>query len=765
MQRGVTASPRRWTAAYSAGRRALSPDALQWSTLPTFDCHALHISRHLGTSVARPRRPQRQRFARDGGGSGGSSGAERHSEREEERQPELSDGQSAALDAAKEHEATKLAEHIARIRSHKRLFAPLRPFVHASLADFVLPAAFQRQVDSLAQQRGWNARNANQLQNSQPELWDAVVRSTPQLAALQRVLHEVHVRLPWLRPRRLLDVGSGAGAAAWAVREVWGFEAVGEYVAVEGNSQMQQLGRSMTERLEWRTKHLQRLNQPMLDESTVGSSGSAQRASARGAMDVVLSGYGLSRVGKDRRREQLDAMWRSVRRGGVLVVVEDGTKEGFEVVRAAREYVLQRFTVKRPDGTRAREQSLADAMTASTHPFLFSLPTPPSAAAAVSASSPVVVAPCGHDASCPQGKHGVCSFGRRILTASLPSSSPYRALKSDGEMGGLLIDRFSYVVLHKGVITPPHQTTAEEEEDWEQELDDTAAGQPWADDALVQPVDRAESSAVDPLGRGAIATEAEPADDLPRGTFASGAGTHSAALPLPAAFYSGRYHRVMSPPLLRSKHAILDLCTTSAQLQRWTIPKSAGLAGGYTQARDSKWGDLWNRPRAQSSTSRKKEERRKRDEAAGGARLKQASAEAEGELDAEDVRGEKHERHTATSVADGADAAAASLKLGQPVHELLIAMKRAELSERRSKRKARQQHRAPDDATEARDTNSKAKQTRLSKQAMRVEEEEQQDEEEEAEAEEDEEDEDEPDRNTTGARARPGPSGNFAHRR
>ena len=611
------------------------------------------------------------------------------------------------MDAAKEHEATKLAEHIARIRTHKRQFAPLRPFIHSSLVDFVLPLAFRHKVDTVAQQQQWNPRLANDYQTSQPELWDAVVRSTPQFAALHRVLTELYVRLPWLEARRLLDVGFGAGVGPWAVREVWGFDAVDEYVAVEGNSRMQQLGRAMTDNIEWRIKHLQRLNQPMLDELRQSSSSGAKRPPTRGAMDVVLSAYGLSRVGKDRRREQLDVMWRSVRRSGVLVIVEDGTKEGFEVVRAAREYLLQRYTLKskgssapQPAATESTGQSTAPhSASDSSHPFLFSLPSPPSAASAsVSASTPIVLAPCGHDASCPQGKEGVCSFGRRILTASLPHSSPYRALKSDGELGGLLIDRFSYVVLHKGAITPP-ATVSSDARTAEAVVErvEAAAAEYEAEerDELEMGGEQQEEQRLSEQdeGEGVLEDETEYADDSMGAQLdATTTANVASSLPLPAAFYSGRYHRVMSPPLLRSKHVTLDLCTTDAQLQRWTIPKSAGLEGGYTQARDTRWGDLWNRPKAVSSTSRRKEERRKRDKEAGAATRVVGQAEKASVQESREVRSSA--RTTSAGGVSSSETAAASMKLGAPVHDWLIAARQAELDEKRAKRKARQQSRS-----------------------------------------------------------------------
>ena len=686
MQRTISTGGRQ-LGSLSAGSAYLSPAALQWCQLPIFERRTSFQSRYLATAAAaRLRRPQRTRSVQ--------------TDRQQQQPQQETDEQLAAREGLREHETTKLAEHISRTRAHKRQFAPLRSFIHSSPADFILPLAFRHKVDTIAQQQQWNGRLANHYQTSQPELWDAIVRSSPQLAALHRVLTELHVRLPWLEARRVLDVGFGSGVGPWAVREVWGFDGVAEYVAVESNSRMQQLGRAMTDNIEWRISHMQRLSKPLLDELS-GNSASGQRRPARGAMDVVVSAYGLSRAGKDQRREQLDVMWRSVARGGVLVIVEDGTEEGFEVVRAAREYLLQRYTVKSKESAAPRSeisvldgQSTAANASHTSHAFLFSLPSPPSAAVAVTASTPVVVAPCGHDASCPQGKQGVCSFGRRILTASLPHSSPYRALKSDGELGGLLIDRFSYVLLHKGPITPPAAATAnaafeavdEQEEaaieyDADQ-VDLTVSGEQVANEGELENGEQQQEEMADDVADTTGFNESLP-----------GADSAPFTLPLPAAFYNSRYHRVMSPPLLRSKHVTIDLCTTDARLQRWTIPKSAGLEGGYTQARDTKWGDLWNRPKAVSSTSRRKEERRKRDKKAAGTTIEVEQVE-QLEVEKKSGRRSRHAPSGGSTREAGSEAATSFLELGQPVHDVLIAMRQGELDERRKKRKKRQQNTA-----------------------------------------------------------------------
>ncbi|KAK1093035.1 37S ribosomal protein S22, partial [Friedmanniomyces endolithicus] len=50
--------------------------------------------------------------------------------------------------------------------------------------------------------------------------------------------------------------------------------------------------------------------------------------------------------------------------------------------------------------------------------------------------------------------------------------------------------------------------------------------------------------------------------------------------------------RAILPPLKRRGHVILDLCTPSGTLERWTVPRSFSRQA-FRDARKSSWGDLW----------------------------------------------------------------------------------------------------------------------------------------------------------------------------
>jgi ribosomal protein RSM22 (predicted rRNA methylase) len=57
------------------------------------------------------------------------------------------------------------------------------------------------------------------------------------------------------------------------------------------------------------------------------------------------------------------------------------------------------------------------------------------------------------------------------------------------------------------------------------------------------------------------------------------------------------YHwpRLISPPLKRGGHVILDVCSSSGYIERMTVPKSQGKIP-YRDARKSHWGDLFPHP-------------------------------------------------------------------------------------------------------------------------------------------------------------------------
>ncbi len=58
-------------------------------------------------------------------------------------------------------------------------------------------------------------------------------------------------------------------------------------------------------------------------------------------------------------------------------------------------------------------------------------------------------------------------------------------------------------------------------------------------------------------------------------------------------FASSRWARVVSPPIKRGGHVLLDLCTPQGAIERRIIGRDGVGSAGYRQARGVKWGDVW----------------------------------------------------------------------------------------------------------------------------------------------------------------------------
>lgn len=90
--------------------------------------------------------------------------------------------------------------------------------------------------------------------------------------------------------------------------------------------------------------------------------------------------------------------------------------------------------------------------------------------------------------------------------------------------------------------------------------------------------------------------------------------------------------RAVFRPIKRRGHVIIDVCTPSAQIERWTVPKSFGKHA-YHDARKVQWGDIWALG-AKSQVARNLKlgnERRAR----GGIKMKQETVL---DVEAEDVK-------------------------------------------------------------------------------------------------------------------------------
>jgi ribosomal protein RSM22 (predicted rRNA methylase) len=180
------------------------------------------------------------------------------------------------------------------------------------------------------------------------------------LAAARRAA-QLAAELVGLAPKSLLDLGAGCGAASLALQEIW--PSLEEITAIEHLPAMAALGRQLVPNAIWRTTNF-------------GALGTLP------AHDVVVFGYSLNEAGAT-QDEVLARAWSSAEI--LLLIVEPGTKDAFERILRAREFLLSQGA------------------------FL--------------------AAPCPSQANCPVAAPDWCHFSVRVQRSSL-----HRRLK-DAELG------------------------------------------------------------------------------------------------------------------------------------------------------------------------------------------------------------------------------------------------------------------------------------------------------------------------------------------
>ncbi|KDD74790.1 mitochondrial small ribosomal subunit Rsm22, partial [Helicosporidium sp. ATCC 50920] len=328
--------------------------------------------------------------------------------------------------------------------------------------------------------------------------------------------------------------------------------------------------------------------------------------------DLVVAAYVLGELPDDAARARLVRdLWR--RTQDVLVLVEPGTPAGFRAVAAARAQILG---LEGAGGARRREGrgSYGEAH---------------------------VLAPCPHDGECPLlGRKSWCHFSQRFERSFLQ-----RRAKAKGNLAavrGYQDERFSYVAiargsrpepLHAGVIVSPPSSSddeAAEGEDYEDEALDAdeddelmarlaqpevfATLNPEAQAALRAYLARTEASDDESarsggdLGRDASTLEMVPHeedgdDEAAEGDSELPPASGAAELPLRAA---QNWSRVLRPPVRRTRHVILDLCSADpsapdgsrGRLWRQIVSRRKTLSvlddkTAYRMARKLRWGDLW----------------------------------------------------------------------------------------------------------------------------------------------------------------------------
>lgn len=287
-----------------------------------------------------------------------------------------------------------------------------------------------------------------------------------------------------------------------------------------------------------------------------------ETAKQTGKFDLVIAPHTLFPIREDwARTNHVDNLWSLVNaEGGLLVMLEKGIARGFEAIALARDHILKKHIAAPGSSEEKTESTDADDIEWED---------------GSGKETGMIVAPCTNHAECPmysgknkgviKGRKDLCHFPQRY------TRPPFLQKVLGAHDKNFEDVSFSYVTLLRGR------------------------------DLRIPAPERSDNifSTTPTALQGEQATEA---------AFAGYENSTSAPSPL-------SLPRQILPPLKRRGHVILDLCTPSGDLERWTVPRSYSKQA-FRDARKSAWGGLWalgakTRVAREAKVGDKKRERKK----------------------------------------------------------------------------------------------------------------------------------------------------------
>jgi len=270
---------------------------------------------------------------------------------------------------------------------------------------------------------------------------------------------------------------------------------------------------------------------------TPGGPTEKNKAQPRKLYDLIIATNRLLPLVEDfYRRQVIEQLWSHLNpNGGVLLMIEKGIPMGFEAIARARSIILRDYIKDVGEDFQSPQTTNADGST-----------NPP-----VEKGPGAIIAPCTNHEQCPMFAFGptdgtrrkdYCRFSQRYQRPWYMRTLMHKQSKDHEDL------EYSYVAFRRGI---------------DHRADTKNKINPTRGDFTTTPVD------------GEPSTPIQSPYTMPQ--------LRNYSLTLP---------RVIQPPLKRDGHVILDVCTPAGLIERWTVPQSFGKVE-YTDARKSRWGDLW----------------------------------------------------------------------------------------------------------------------------------------------------------------------------
>ena len=385
-------------------------------------------------------------------------------------------------------------------------------------------------------------------------------------ASVMHVLVEVRKRLgtDWLRDllskeggARVLDAGGGgAGILAWReiVQAEWSSMSpsapkdaavpYGKSTVLTGSDVLRHRASELLEN----TTFIPRLPDYLHSQYEI-MEGEAQKSQPQRKMfDVIIAPHALLPLEEDyMRKDYVRNLWTMLNpNGGVLILLEKGRSQGFEAIGGARQMILDKL-ISSPGSTEYEE-----------------LLETPSKEKYTQKEKGMIIAPCTNHSSCPLyvpgpgGKRRYhCHFSQRYVRP--PYLQRILGAKSKNHEDVL----FSYLAVQRGTD--------------QREIRGLTQG-PAATDAAFAGYEETykRDQEEGPEGEESVISDPEPTTPTEP----------------PIKFDPLTLPRIVSPPLKRKGHVIMDMCTPAGKMERWTVPRSFSKQA-FRDARKSQWGDLW----------------------------------------------------------------------------------------------------------------------------------------------------------------------------
>lgn len=214
----------------------------------------------------------------------------------------------------------------------------------------------------------------------------AAARMDATRAAAKAALSQFALLMPDFSPKSCADVGAGTGAATWAALDA--FESLENCVCLERERVMSEVGSAL-----FAACDVQCVRYESADASA--------RDFAPPPSDLVMTAYMLNELTPAARESAVKAMWESTK--GALVLIEPGTKVGYQNILRAREMLVSM----------------------GAH----------------------VLAPCPNGKCCPLSENDWCHFTRRV-----PRSRLQKRLK--GGDAPYEDEHFSYLCVTRDAVSP-----------------------------------------------------------------------------------------------------------------------------------------------------------------------------------------------------------------------------------------------------------------------------------------------------------------------